>query len=334
MLRYRADLRTLGFLIFYAVLVVGQWILAPRGPLGWALIALTCVVSWLCAIIAHNTVHGTVFKQRWLNKVFQIWVSLSYGFPISDYVPGHNLSHHRFTQREEDMMRTTKVQFRSNLLNFLLFMPAVTPAILRGNSEFKAVMGARAKAWKRQLLLEGIIVWSVKVICLYFDWKKTLLYIFLPHLIANWGIVSVNFVQHDGCDPDHPVNHSRNFVGKAFNWLTLNNGFHGIHHLVPGMHWSLLREAHEERVAPYLHPALDQPSLFVYCFHAFIYPGKRVRYDGTPLVIQDTPTVKIAAADSPKHGRTAYARALWIDQVARGATPGATHGQDLTWSSE
>ena len=64
MLRHRADIRTLGFLTLYAVLVVGQWVYAPSGPLGWALIVLTCVSSWICAVIAHNTVHTPVFKHR------------------------------------------------------------------------------------------------------------------------------------------------------------------------------------------------------------------------------------------------------------------------------
>lgn len=287
MLRYRADLRTLGFLLLYAVLVIGQWVYAPPGVLGVALFIATCCVSWICAVIAHNTVHSPVFKQRSLNKLFQVWVSLSYGFPISDYIPGHNLSHHRFTQKREDVMRTTHVNYRWNLLNLIMFMPAVTPGILRGNALFKQVMGGRAAAWKRQLILEGVVVWGVKVLCLVLDWKKALLYVFLPHLFANWGIVSVNYLQHDGCDSDHPVNHSRNFVGKFFNWWTLNNGYHGIHHEIPGKHWSLLPAAHAELIKPTLDPALDQPSLFVYCFKTFIYPGKRLRYDGSPVVVVD-----------------------------------------------
>jgi fatty acid desaturase len=258
---------------------------APSGALGWSLIAATCVLSWICAVIAHNTVHCPLFKQRSLNKIFQVWVSLSYGFPISDYVPGHNLSHHRYTQLREDVMRTTRVRFRWNLLNFLLFMPAVTPGILRGNSRFKQVMGDRAAPWKRQLLIEGVVVWGVKLVCFAIDWQKALLYVLIPHLFANWGIVSVNFVQHDGCDPDHPVNHSRNFVGRFFNWWALNNGYHTIHHLVPGMHWSLLADAHAARVAPFNHPALNQPSLFLYVWKTLIFPGKRMRFDGTPLVV-------------------------------------------------
>jgi fatty acid desaturase len=286
MLRYTADRRTLFFLTLYAALFIGQWLYAPSGALGVALVVCTCAVSFICAVIAHNTVHVPVFKRRTLNKLFQVWVSLSYGFPISDYVPGHNLSHHRYTQQPEDVMRTTHVRFGWNLLNLIFFMPAVTPGILRGNSHFKEVMGDRAKPWKQQLVFEGIVVWSVKIACLLLDWKKALLYLFLPHLFANWGIVTVNFLQHDGCDQHHPVNHSRNFVGKLFNWFALNNGFHGIHHMSPGMHWSLLPAAHAERVAPYIHPALDQPSLAVYLVKTFIYPGKRLRYDGQPVVVE------------------------------------------------
>jgi fatty acid desaturase len=285
MLRYRADIRTLGILCTYAALVALQWALVPSGVLGIALIGVTCVTSWLCAVIAHNTVHTPVFTKRWMNKVFQIWVSCSYGFPISDYIPGHNLSHHRFMQLREDVMRTSKVNFRWNLLNLLFFMPAVTPGILRGNGLYKKLMGERARAWRRQLLLEAVVVWTIKAAAIAIDWRKALLYVIVPHLFANFGIVVINFFQHDGCDENHPVNHSRNFTGRFLNYVALNNGYHGVHHDVPGMHWSLAPQAHAEKFHPTIHPALEQPSLPVYLFKAFIYPGKRLTYDGKPVVV-------------------------------------------------
>ena len=82
-----------------------------------------------------------------MNSAFQVWVSLSYGFPISDYIPGHNLSHHRFLQAREDVMRTSKVRFRWNLLNLLAFPFAVTPAILQGNTRYAKLKGSAA--WRR-----------------------------------------------------------------------------------------------------------------------------------------------------------------------------------------
>ena len=66
------------------------------------------------------------------------------------------------------------------------------------------------------------------------DWKKFLLYVLVPHQYAAWGIITMNFLQHDGCDEDTEYNHSRNFVGKLVNWWTYNNGFHAIHHMRAG----------------------------------------------------------------------------------------------------
>ena len=287
MLRYRADIRTLAILTSYAGLFIVGWVLYPSGPLLWAWVTVLCVVSWLCAVVAHNTVHCPVFTKRWMNRAFQVWVSLSYGFPISEYIPGHNLSHHRYTQMREDVMRTTKVRFRWNLLNLLFFFPAVTPAILRGNARFKRLRSHKATAWRRQFMLETAVVWGVKVALLLLDWRKALLLMVVPHAFANFGIVTINFLWHDGCDAEHPVNHSRNFVGPLLNFVGVNNGYHGIHHMEPGLHWSLLPQAHAERVRPGLHSALEQPSLPRYLFRTFVYPGKRIRFDGTPLVVAD-----------------------------------------------
>lgn len=222
-----------------------------------------------------------------MNRIFQVWVTLGYGFPISEYVPGHNLSHHRYTQEREDVMRTTKVRFGWNLLNGLAFFFAVAPGVTATNYKYRALMRERAPAWNEQLNIEILCAWGVKAILLALDWRKALLFVFIPHVFAVWGITSVNYLQHDGCDPDHPVNHSRNFVSPFFNFITLNNGYHGMHHMQPGLHWSLLPQAHAERVKPTLHPALDQRSFTLYIFRTFVYPGKRVTFDGRPVVIEN-----------------------------------------------
>lgn len=286
MLRYAADWRTIFFLCLFATLATTGWWLDLSGPLLVVWVVVTSVTSWICAVAAHNTVHCPVFKQRWANRIFQVWVSLSYGFPISEYVPGHNLSHHKFTQEREDVMRTSKVNFRWNLLNFLLFFFAVGPGVTAGNYRYQKMMKERLPQWNKQLLVELIAVWGVKAALLAIDWKKAIFFVIIPHLFAVWGITTVNYLQHDGCDANDKVNHSRNFMGKVFNWFTLNNGFHGIHHETPGLHWSLTPAAHAERYHATIHPELEQPSLALYMFKAFIYPGKRVTFDGKPVVIQ------------------------------------------------
>lgn len=288
LLRYRADLRTIAFVAAYWGVFAFAWMSAWQPWYVTAgLVVLLAVQAWINAVITHNTLHSPMWKSRWMNRVTQVVLSCSYGFPVSEYVPGHNLSHHRFTQSRKDVMRTSKVRFEWNLLNLLLFFFMLGADVTAANFRYTKDAKERMPAWYRQLLVEMACVWGIKVFALIVDWKRALVFIGIPHLYAVWGITTVNFVQHDGCDPGHPYNHSRNYVGRIFNWFTFNNGFHGMHHLRPGLHWSLLDAAHAVELKPYIDPRLDEPSLLLYCFRTFIFPGKRLRFDGKPVVLMD-----------------------------------------------
>jgi fatty acid desaturase len=302
MLRYRADIKTLIFVAIYFGLVAVQWVFAPgfggESPSPWTLdptglwfavplFVLTCFFSFFGAVATHNTVHCPVFKSRGLNRVFQVVLTLTYGHPVSAYVPGHNLSHHKHTQTRRDVMRTSKVRFKSQFLNGLLFMPTVGKDILRADMRYFAAMYRKNPAWFRQMLVEFIVFGGLSVALVVMDWQKFILYVLIPHQYAAWGIITMNLLQHDGCDETTEYNHSRNFVGKLVNWWTYNNGYHSVHHEEPGLHWSLLPEAHAERIAPHIHPNLDQPSLLAYLWRTFFWPGKRTTYDGKPIALMD-----------------------------------------------
>jgi len=84
-------------------------------------------------------------------------LTLTYGHPVSAYVPGHNLSHHKHTQTRRDVMRTTKVRFSSNLLNGLLFMPRVGGDILKADMRYFKAMYRRNPPWFRQMLIEFVV---------------------------------------------------------------------------------------------------------------------------------------------------------------------------------
>lgn len=300
MLRYRADLRTLAFCGVFFGLVALQWVLpqytllagvgdgvatATSWAVGAILFTLTCFFSFFCAVATHNTVHSPIFEKRSHNRIFQTILTTTYGHPVSAYVPGHNLSHHKHTQTRRDVMRTTKARFRWNLLNLLFFMVMVGPSIMRGESQYFKSIKDRLPGWYRQMRIEQAFLFGCYIALAILDWQKFLVFVFIPHKYAAWGIITMNLLQHDGADEHHEWNHSRNFVGKLVNWFTFNNGYHTIHHMHPGLHWSLLPEAHAREVAPHIHPALDQKSLFGYAFKTFVLPGKRMNYDGTPFVL-------------------------------------------------
>jgi fatty acid desaturase len=288
MLRYRADLRTLAFVTTYFGLAGGGYALEPSSvPLAAAWVALTCLLSFSGAVITHNAVHAPLFRSRALNRAFQVVLTLTYGHPVSSFVPGHNLSHHKHTQSRRDVMRTSKVRFRWHLLNGLFFMFRMGPDIMRADTRYALSMRARKPAWFRQFVVEYAVLYGSYGALLLLDWKAFLLYVFLPHRYAGWGIITMNLLQHDGCDETSDFNHSRNFVGRLVNWFTFNNGYHTVHHMQPGLHWSLLPQAHAVRVAPFIDPRLGQPSLLAYLWRTFVWPGRRLRFDGTPLELPD-----------------------------------------------
>lgn len=259
-------------------------------PEGWASRILLCVAacqtSFVCAVIAHNTLHCPMFSSKEANRVVQYLLSLATGDAVSSFVPGHNLGHHTHLQTAKDTMRTSKLRFRWNLLNQLLFMFVVGGALVRHTYRYVWSMKGRRPKWFRQFLSEMVLVGGVyATLIAFFGIVPFLLYAFIPHTYASWGIIGINFVQHDGCDPHDPVNHSRNFTGRLVNWWTFNNGYHGIHHMHPSLHWSLLPEAHAQELSPTIHSSLEQPSLIKYCIEAYVWPGRRVTYRGDPFVL-------------------------------------------------
>ena len=156
--------------------------------------------------------HCRMFWSRWANKVIQVVLTLTYGHPVSSYVPGsvvqafqklrllgHNLSHHRFTQLRKDVMRTSKVQYKWHLLNGLLFQGKVVAAVAESDLRYLRLQRYMGRPYFQQtmrelgalLVLKGFLFWT--------NWRKALLFVHVPHLFAQWAIVSVNMLQHDGC---------------------------------------------------------------------------------------------------------------------------------------
>ena len=286
-LRYQADRRTLGFVATYLALVAIGWLLWPDLTT-WmrvAWVGATCLFSFFCAVITHNTIHAPIFKKKSWNRAFQYVLTVCYGHPVSAFVPGHNLSHHLHTQSPRDVMRTSKARFRWNLLNQLLFMPILGKDVTNADLRYAMAMRTQRPAWFGQWVREWLFFLGVMGTLLVLDPWRFLFLAMIPHLYAAWGIIGINFVQHDGTEPAHKYNHSRNLVGKFVNWWTFNNGYHGIHHHKPGLHWSLTPQAHADEIAPWIHPNLDRRSLLAYCWEAYIYPGKRVMYDGSEYVL-------------------------------------------------
>lgn len=286
-LNYRADYLTLSAVGGYGIFTVFSWWLYPQVGWHWAavLFAIHCACQFILFCIIHNTVHSPVFRKQTWNRALQVYLSLLSGNQVSGFVPGHNLSHHRHLQTAKDTSRTTRARFRWNLLNQVLFFFFMAADIVRMEKRFKQRMREVHPRWWKQFTLESWLVLGMRAVLLLIDWQRALILIILPNLYGIWGLFGTNFWQHDGCDPDHPYNHSRSFTGRLLNLLIFNNGYHGAHHMRPGMHWSLYPQFHEEHLRPNCHPNLDQKSLALYLWRACVWPGRRLDYLGNEVVL-------------------------------------------------
>jgi len=263
-----------------------QWMQA------WLSTALVSYYAFACGCVAHNSMHCRTFEHRGLETAYHQILTLTFGHPVSTLVPGHNLSHHRHTQTTLDAMRTSKVRFEWHFLNLLLFQPTVARDVFAVDMRYLSMQKMMNRAFFGQACAQFAVLLVSQAVLLWMDWRRFLLYVYLPHVFAQWAIVTMNLLQHDGCHvpcsddtPAQRYNTARNFTGRVLNLLTFNNGYHTIHHMFPRMHWSRLREEHNRQVKPHIHPALEQSSLGVYLFRTFVFPGRRLDYLGAPVVL-------------------------------------------------
>lgn len=286
-LRHHEDIRTLCIVGFTWLLLISRWALRNAAlPLllragWWCASAMFC---FFCATIVHNCVHVPQFHLKELNNLWQIVLSLSYGFPVSTLIPGHNLSHHKHTQGPKDVIRTTKMRWAYNLLNLVFFIPTVSPSIQKQDIAYMMHQREKRRPIWRQACREITAFASVNLALFLWNPVAFIEIVFLPQAFAKVAIISINLPQHDGCPlpQEDKYNFARNFTGGFINFFTCNNGYHTIHHMYPGMHWSILKREHERLVHPHIHPSLEQPNLLRYLVVTYLLPGGRVMYDGSP----------------------------------------------------
>ncbi len=266
-LRYAADLRTLMFLVALNILIAFQWLNAFRGTL---LLILTYILAVVALVVKHNHMHSPTFRGQAWNSAFELWLSVLTAHPCSGIITSHNILHHGKNNTDADFVRCSLVRYRSNLLNFAAFFFASVATMYRNKPADLDAWRQALPSLYRQAVAERILTYGAVFLLLLLDWSSTLKYCAGPWLFGQWFLVTINLLQHQDCDFESQVNHSRNITGRFANWLLLNNGYHTAHHMFPDAHWSKLPLIHERVVAPQLNPALNERSLSLCIWRRFI----------------------------------------------------------------
>ncbi len=266
MLRYRADIKTLLWMAMTTSLFFYLW--RSTGTNLWAY-SVFLYLSVSVSIMAHNHNHVRMWTNKTLNLLTDVWITIFYGFPVFGWVPTHNKNHHKHNNRKPDDTHTWRFWEANNLLTMIAF-PSVS-----GFYQQKAINKYVGAIRRRDRPL--FIACMIQIFCLVswlvaaflLDWRKALLYVVLPQQVSLNTVLVFNYIQHVHADEEDEWNHSRNITGWMMNFLMFNNGLHTVHHLKPGLHWSLVPAAHRE-IESKIDPVLKEPSFLWYFLRAYV----------------------------------------------------------------
>jgi fatty acid desaturase len=303
LLKHPAERRQVAIVAIYLGLLLSMYFIAEcRNVLCFA---AACYFSFLNAVVIHNHLHQGIFHSRHLNMIWRCILSFGALYPASANIPSHNLVHHHFDDDgQPDWAAPEHVDFGWNLLNLLHFPNVAGPNTFAGVQRWAALAGR--ESFRRQYRYETVFAFGLTFLLLVRDPWTTIFFIVLPQLYGARSILRINLIQHDGCDTQSEWNHSRNFVGRAFNWIMCNNGYHTIHHNRAGLHWSVLPEAHAREVVPRVDPRLDERSMFLYLVRTYLRFFHRPRWRLTAADERGT-----AADLAPRALRQTQAAATW-----------------------
>jgi len=115
------------------------------------------------------------------------------------------------------------------------------------------------------------------------NWKKALLFVFIPQQVSQITVIIFNYVQHVHADEESDYNHSRNFMWV--NFFLLNNGYHTIHHERANLHWSEAPAAHA-KIADKINPELIEKSFWGYLIKTYILSAFMDKYKSQSMRLE------------------------------------------------
>ncbi|MBX3720932.1 MAG: fatty acid desaturase [Turneriella sp.] len=265
MLRYKADILSVFYMIVTTALLIVNWNLPEFNV--W-LFSASILMATSCFAMAHNHNHVPMWRVDFLNKLTDYWLTLFYGFPVYAWIPTHNMNHHQLNNREGDYTITWRLSEKNNLLTMITF-PIISAIYQQKPTENFLKHYWRTNKPRFFYYISQYVVWVLWIAgAFYLNAWKAWLYVGIPMLVATQFVLIINYIQHVHTDEESQYNHSRNFTGIYSKFL-LNNGLHTAHHDQMGLHWSQLPAAHE-KIKHLIDPSLNQRSLGWYVIRTYL----------------------------------------------------------------
>lgn len=237
--RNRADIPA--SLLVIAVFAVQLWAFFTIQDL-WhlaAVVSLLMLVQVSCGAVCHNHHHTPIFTRPGLNRLVEVVMYLQTGTSPYSWTLHHNIGHHGdYLDQDRDPARWQEADGRTmhrlkyDFLNAALIYPEIWKIGRRHPALF-----ARFRRW----------LWISNAILLGFvllDPARALIVFVAPMAIMLVVLLDNTYQQHSGLSTHNHFLASRNVEHPLYNLTSWNLGFHTVHHLYPGIHWSQLPGLH------------------------------------------------------------------------------------------
>jgi fatty acid desaturase len=216
--------------------------------LGPAFVAIAWSYCWNMQCISHNFIHNPYFKNNWLNWAFSVLESLALGVPHVLYHHYH-MNHHFGDNDRKGPDGTTKdwssIYRHGNGDEPEAFWKYCLVSFFR--VELGPVVRVAARHHQLpQLAIETLALVGFWLTMLIVDWRYLAFY-YLPSYYLGWVLsYAEGYLEHYGAMPGNDYANSVSSYNWLYNVLWFNNGYHQEHHWDPKMHWTRMRQLHEQ----------------------------------------------------------------------------------------
>jgi fatty acid desaturase len=191
-------------------------------------------------LMLHCLCHRKTFKTypKAITKYIHWFVCPFFGHLGDGYFSHHLGMHHIEGNMPNDVSSTMSYQ-RDSLKHFLKYWIRF---MWRGVWDtFFYLLSKKRRKLYLQLSFNEVFFFVIVVALCFVNLKATLLIFIIPFLFARLVMMIGNWAQHAFVDPDEPENDlasTINCINTIYNHKCWNDGYHTIHHIRPGAHYT------------------------------------------------------------------------------------------------
>ena len=194
----------------------------------------------ICAWNHHHQHTGT-YRIKLLDRLLEFFYALHTGVTTHLWRLHHVLGHHlNYLDQSKDESRWKRDSGKAMGEWEYSFVVAAT-AYSRGYK-----VGERYPKIRGMFVRYTIITFCILAVLIWFNPVAAFFIFILPMLTSLLLTAWTTYDHHSGLQTDDVFSASRNNVGRMYNILTGNLGYHTAHHYKQGVHWSKLPQLHEK----------------------------------------------------------------------------------------